>query len=106
MTKEQFYEKARKLYGNNPYHWVFVCPWCEFKQSVDSIKESINLNGFHKSLRHGKITKQKFKKLGQLVSQDCFSPTCNYASYGLFGGNLEVDGHRYLELAPKTKSNK
>lgn len=103
MTKKQFYEKARKIYGNNPLHWVFVCPWCKFEQSVASIRESINLNGYHLSMRYGKITKQNKEKLDPQIPQECLSPDCNYASYGLFGGDVEIEGHRYLALKEKVK---
>lgn len=104
LSREQFYEKARKLFGNNPLNWVFVCPWCKFEQSMESIKWSINLNGFHQSKRYGRLTKQNIKKRQPKVSQECLASDCDYVSYGLISGNLEVDGQRYLELAPRSTS--
>ncbi len=99
MTKKEFYEQARKLYGDDPKDWVFVCPWCKFKQSMNSILASIETNGFHKSQRYGIITMKNIKELQPKPEQECLSPDCNYASYGLFGGSLEINDHRYLELA-------
>lgn len=99
LTKDKFYAKAKGLYGDNPRDWIFKCEWCDNQQSMNSIMNEIEQKGFIKSQRYGIITKKNVQELQPKPDQECISPDCNYASYGLFGGSLEVDGHRYLNLA-------
>jgi hypothetical protein len=107
MSREEFYSKAKELYGNDPMDWVFVCPWCKHKQSMNMLKHSIIQNGgFVESLRYGEITLENIKHLKPSLDQECLSPDCNYASYGLFGGELEVDGRRFLMLADNTTKSR
>lgn len=104
LTREQFYSKAKELWGDDPKDWIFVCDWCDNKQSFNSFMKIINSQGYFESQRYGIITKQNMKELQPKFDQECISPNCNYASYGLFGGSLEVDGHRYLMLANMEKT--
>jgi len=99
MTRNEFYEIGTKAYGENRREWIFICPWCKYKQSMNSIRASLNKEGFHKSQRYGIITEKNIKKLNPSIDQECLSPDCNFASYGLFSGDLEIDGHNYLLLA-------
>ena len=99
LSKEDFETYAKMLYGENRRDWFFVCPWCENKQSVNSVMKIIETQGFLDSQRYGKITKENISELQPKLDQECISPGCNYVSYGLFGGSLEVDDHRYLMLA-------
>lgn len=105
MTREEFYAEAEKRFGKNKKDWAFVCPWCQFIQSMNSILSSIAKNGKHTSMRYGEITLENISVLQPQIEQECLAANCNYASYGLFGGSLEVDGHRYLELAQLKPSN-
>ena len=99
LTKEQFYKIAIEKYGDDNKDWVFVCDWCDNKQSFNSFMDLLKTNGYVKSKRYGIITKENLKEKQPRFDQECISEKCNFASYGLFGGSLEVDGHRYLPLA-------
>lgn len=99
MTRDEFNKKATELYGENVKDWIFICPWCKTKQSFNSLMKEIETEGFHKSQRYGIITNQNISKLQPHIEQECLSPTCNFASYGLISGDLEIDGHNYLMLA-------
>lgn len=105
MTREEFYTEAKKRFGENPKDWTFECPWCHFKQSMTSILESIKRNGFHLSQRYGKLTKDNISQLQPKPDQECLSGKCNYVSYGLISGSLEIEGVRYLNLAKNEDSN-
>lgn len=99
LTREEFYKEAEKRFGSDRKNWIFECPWCQYKQSMSILLDTIKSNGYHDSRRFGQITKKNLNELKPNIDQECLSPTCNYASYGLFGGSLEVDNHRYLSLA-------
>ena|SRR3990167_9876585 len=99
MSREEFYTEVKKRFGENPKDWTFECPWCKFRQSMNSILTNIKRNGLHLSQRYGEITKENISQLQPKVDQECLSAQCNYAAYGLISGSLEVDGHRYLNLA-------
>lgn len=98
MTREEFYKIAKELWGDDPKDWIFVCPWCDNKQSFNSLMKILDTQGFIESMRYGKITKENIKDLQPKPDQECISPNCNYVSYGLIGGSLEIDDNRYLML--------
>lgn len=102
LTREQFYEQGEKLFGKNRRDWIFCCEWCKFEQSFNSIRKTIDEKGFIKSMRYGKITDENLNKLQPKPDQECLSKNCNYVSYGLISGSLEVDGNRYLKLKGMT----
>ena len=84
ISQADFYERAKKLYGDNPLYWKFHCSGCSNVQSGKSIIEQYK-KGI-KSLRHGELKK------GDPLNPDseCYSINCNWASYGLFNSNILV----------------
>lgn len=106
LTREQFYEQGEKLFGKDRRNWIFCCEWCKQEQSFNSIRKEIDEKGFIKTMRYGVITEKNLNELQPKPEQECLSEKCNYASYGLFGSSLEIDGHRYLPLKGITITRK
>lgn len=99
LTRDEFISNAKRLWGDDPKDWVFECRFCDNKQSFNSFMKTMESQGYFKSQRYGIITKENISKLQPKFEQECISPDCNYVSYGLISGSMEVDGHRYLMLS-------
>jgi len=84
ITKEQFMEKAKELYGENTSEWKFKCPNCKREQSAISIRADVEKG----------ITPQRYPDIKKgdefRPEQECFSPDCNWVAYGLFNSGLLV----------------
>jgi len=84
LSKEEWLEKGRELYGKDMEDWKFKCPNCGRIQSASSIREQMKKG--EKSQRWGMLKKgDDFDP-----ATSCFSPSCNWVSHGLFSTGILV----------------
>lgn len=78
ITEKDWFEKGKRLYGEDIETWEFKCWFCGRVQSMKSIRED-QAKG---------ILSQRFGKLKKGDSftpeQCCYAPDCDYVSNGLF----------------------
>ncbi len=89
LTIEEWIKTGEKLFGNDKENWEVICSGCGRVQSSKTIREQMKkLIG---SKRHGILIKGKLMK----PFQECYSPKCNWVSYGLFNSNFKA-GNSYV----------
>lgn len=84
LSKEEWLEKGKELYGEDTEDWKFKCSNCGRIQSGNSIREQMEKG--EKSQRWGMLKKgDDFDP-----ATSCFSPSCNWVSNGLFSTGILV----------------
>lgn len=83
-TVKEWEEEGKKLFGPDKDEWRFKCFNCGRIQSVEIIRDQMQKEIPSKS--HGLLKK------GDVIAphQECFSPRCNWVSFGLFKTNIKV----------------
>ncbi len=84
ISQADFYERAKKLYGDDPKNWKFHCSGCKNIQSGAQIIEQAQKGV--KFQRHGVLQKGD----GLNPHCECYSPECNWVAYGLFSSGILV----------------
>ena len=80
MTKEEWLEKGKQLFGDDLFSWKFVCPNCGHIQSVEDFRQYKEQGANPNTAFQCCIGRFMERKVGELG--DGKSP-CNYAAYGL-----------------------
>jgi hypothetical protein len=84
ISQADFYERAKKLYGDDPQGWKFHCCGCKNIQSGAQIIEQAK-KGI-KFMRHGELYEGDVLR----PHSECYSPSCNWVAYGLFSSGILV----------------
>lgn len=84
ISKEEYFNRAKKLYGENPLDWKFTCTGCGKTQSGQSVID--------KSKKGEISARQGTLKKGDSLYPDCecYGTKCNWVAYGLFNSNILV----------------
>ena len=84
MTKEEWIEKAKELFGEDVMDWKFVCPSCGNIQSVGDFKQYKDKGAKAESAYFNCIG--RYDGHGDVPMLSGKSP-CNYSGGGLIGLN-------------------
>jgi len=94
VTRTEWIEKGKKLFGDDMMKWPFVCPSCGHVATAQDYKDAgapSTVVAFSCIGRWMKDSKEAFGKDGG---------PCNYAGGGLIGLNpIEVDEEHYFDFA-------
>lgn len=94
-TIVEWHDEAKRLFGNNPSDWKFICPSCGHVASVKDWKDAGAEDAAIAVSCVGRYLPQKkeaFEKKGG---------PCNYAGYGLIRLNpVNVAGTEAFDFAP------
>ena len=84
ISLEEFFRRAKALYGEDLTQIKFKCPNCQQIQTGQSVYAKVK-------------TKELTKRYGILhdhvhywPESECYSATCNWVAYGLFSSNILI----------------
>ena len=86
MTKGEWLDKGRKLFGPDISKWRFVCPICKNVASVDDYRQYKSQGATPESATHnciGRYTENPRRAFGDNPKETPEKP-CDYSGYGLF----------------------
>lgn len=97
MKKSEWFQKGKKLFGENMMEWKFICPSCGNVASVLDYKNAGAPSGAIGFSCVGLwLPEQK-----EAFSKKPLGIPCNYSGGGLININpIEVDGRKYFDFAP------